>query len=105
MLVLTDKQLVQSMNVSEQTPLLRITSLSYSDNGEFLNYSVMPASIRWTTICGVSTRKIRYTLNSHCLCINIYQNITRLTRHRLVQLILNSKASLEMRMSLFFDDF
>ena len=25
----------------EQTPLLRITSLSYSDSGEFLNYSVM----------------------------------------------------------------
>lgn len=29
------------MNVPEQTPLLRITSLSYSDSGEFLNYSVM----------------------------------------------------------------
>lgn len=39
--VLADKQLARSMNVPEQTPLLRITSLSYSDSGEFLNYSVM----------------------------------------------------------------
>ncbi|MCS2157682.1 GntR family transcriptional regulator [Scandinavium sp. H11S7] len=39
--VLADKQLAQQMNVAEQTPLLRITSLSYSDSGEFLNYSVM----------------------------------------------------------------
>lgn len=39
--VLADKQLAKSMNVPEQTPLLRITSLSYSDSGEFLNYSVM----------------------------------------------------------------
>ncbi|ELY5816282.1 GntR family transcriptional regulator [Cronobacter turicensis] len=39
--VLADKQLAAMMNVQEQTPLLRITSLSYSDNGEFLNYSVM----------------------------------------------------------------
>ncbi|WP_270455381.1 GntR family transcriptional regulator [Klebsiella quasipneumoniae] len=39
--VLADKQLARSMNVQEQTPLLRITSLSYSDSGEFLNYSVM----------------------------------------------------------------
>ncbi|GHD97323.1 GntR family transcriptional regulator [Pseudocitrobacter faecalis] len=39
--VLADRQLAQSMNVPEQTPLLRITSLSYSDSGEFLNYSVM----------------------------------------------------------------
>ncbi|AYW57115.1 GntR family transcriptional regulator [Raoultella ornithinolytica] len=39
--VLVDKQLARSMNVPEQTPLLRITSLSYSDSGEFLNYSVM----------------------------------------------------------------
>ncbi|EOV8482546.1 GntR family transcriptional regulator [Klebsiella aerogenes] len=39
--VLADKQLAHSMNVPEQTPLLRITSLSYSDSGEFLNYSVM----------------------------------------------------------------
>ena len=39
--VLADKQLAQSMNIPEQTPLLRITSLSYSDSGEFLNYSVM----------------------------------------------------------------
>ncbi|WP_330986007.1 MULTISPECIES: GntR family transcriptional regulator [Enterobacterales] len=39
--VLADKQLAVSMNVAEHTPLLRITSLSYSDSGEFLNYSVM----------------------------------------------------------------
>ena len=39
--VLADKQLAGYMNVPEQTPLLRITSLSYSDSGEFLNYSVM----------------------------------------------------------------
>ena len=39
--VLADKQLARSMNVPEQTPLLRITSLSYSDSGELLNYSVM----------------------------------------------------------------
>jgi GntR family glv operon transcriptional regulator len=40
--VLADKQLARSMNVPEQTPLLRITSLSYSDSGEFLNYSDVP---------------------------------------------------------------
>ena len=39
--VLADKQLAQYLNLPEQTPLLRITSLSYSDSGEFLNYSVM----------------------------------------------------------------
>ncbi|ARD58383.1 GntR family transcriptional regulator [Kosakonia radicincitans DSM 16656] len=39
--VLADKQVASLLNVAEQTPLLRITSLSYSDSGEFLNYSVM----------------------------------------------------------------
>ena len=39
--VLADKTLAKRLNVAEQTPLLRITSLSYSDSGEFLNYSVM----------------------------------------------------------------
>ena len=39
--VLADKQLAHYLNVPEQTPLLRITSLSYSDSGEVLNYSVM----------------------------------------------------------------
>lgn len=39
--VLADKQLAQTLNIPEQTPLLRITSLSYNDSGEFLNYSVM----------------------------------------------------------------
>ncbi len=56
--MLADKQLARSMNVPEQTPLLRITSLSYSDSGEFLNYSVMfrnASEYEWTTICGAST--------------------------------------------------
>ncbi len=39
--VLADKQLANYLNLPEHTPLLRITSLSYSDSGEFLNYSVM----------------------------------------------------------------
>ena len=39
--MLADKQLAGYLNLPEQTPLLRITSLSYSDSGEFLNYSVM----------------------------------------------------------------
>ena len=39
--MLADKSLGGYLNVPEQTPLLRITSLSYSDSGEFLNYSVM----------------------------------------------------------------
>lgn len=39
--VLADKQVASLLSVAEQTPLLRITSLSYNDSGEFLNYSVM----------------------------------------------------------------
>ncbi|PLR31334.1 GntR family transcriptional regulator [Chimaeribacter coloradensis] len=39
--ILADKQLAGFINVPENTPLLRITSLSYSDSGVFLNYSVM----------------------------------------------------------------
>lgn len=39
--VLADKQLALQMNVPPQTPLLRITSLCYSNSGEYLNYSVM----------------------------------------------------------------
>jgi len=39
--VLADKQLASYLSIPEHTPLLRITSLSYSDSGEFLNYSVM----------------------------------------------------------------
>lgn len=39
--VLADTQLAKAINVPAQTPLLCITSLSYSDSGEFLNYSVM----------------------------------------------------------------
>ncbi|STS79001.1 HTH-type transcriptional regulator YidP [Klebsiella pneumoniae] len=60
--VLADKQLARSMNVPEQTPLLRITSLSYSDSGEFLTIrscSATPASIRWTITCAASRRKAR----------------------------------------------
>lgn len=55
--VLADKTLAGYMNLPEQTPLLRITSLSYSDSGEFLNYSVMfrnTSDYGWTTICGAS---------------------------------------------------
>ncbi|WP_039054868.1 GntR family transcriptional regulator [Enterobacter sp. Bisph1] len=44
--VLADKQLAQTLNIQEQTPLLRITSLSYNDSGEFLNYSVMYRNTR-----------------------------------------------------------
>ncbi|MDU2937860.1 GntR family transcriptional regulator [Superficieibacter sp. BNK-5] len=39
--VLADRKMAQLMLVEESTPLLRITSLSYSDSGEFLNYSIM----------------------------------------------------------------
>lgn len=39
--VLADRSLARQMKVAEHTPLLRITSLSYSESGEFLNYSVM----------------------------------------------------------------
>ncbi|XNM48066.1 UTRA domain-containing protein [Escherichia coli] len=39
--VLADRLLARQMKVAEHTPLLRITWLSYSESGEFLNYSVM----------------------------------------------------------------
>lgn len=39
--VLADKQLAHAMKIPEHTPLLRITTLSYSNHGDFLNYSVM----------------------------------------------------------------
>ncbi|MGS3016553.1 GntR family transcriptional regulator, partial [Escherichia coli] len=39
--VLADRLLVWKMKVAEHTPLLRITSWSYSESGELLNYSVM----------------------------------------------------------------
>lgn len=58
--VLADRLLARQMKVAEHTPLLRITSLSYSESGEFLNYSVMfrnAKRIRWSTIYGGSTRK------------------------------------------------
>lgn len=29
------------LNINELTPILRITSLSYSDKGDFINYSMM----------------------------------------------------------------
>ena len=38
--VLADKQLARSMNVPEQTPLLRITSLSYSDSGVIMRRNI-----------------------------------------------------------------
>ncbi len=56
--VLADKQLATVLNIEEHTPLLRITSLSYSDSGEFLNYSVMfrnTRDYRWITTYGAST--------------------------------------------------
>ncbi|VXC94371.1 MULTISPECIES: GntR family transcriptional regulator [Serratia] len=39
--VLADKKMATLLNIEQQTPILRITSLSYSDDGQFLNYSVM----------------------------------------------------------------
>lgn len=39
--VLADAKTAKLLNIAEATPILRITSLSYSDSGEFLNYSVM----------------------------------------------------------------
>lgn len=39
--VLADKKMAALLNIEQQTPILRITSLSYSDEGQFLNYSVM----------------------------------------------------------------
>ncbi|WP_058910690.1 GntR family transcriptional regulator [Entomohabitans teleogrylli] len=39
--VLADRQTAAILNIAEGTPILRITSLSYSDEGVFLNYSVM----------------------------------------------------------------
>jgi len=39
--VLADRQMAKLLNIDELTPILRITSLSYSDSGEYVNYSVM----------------------------------------------------------------
>lgn len=39
--VLADKKMAALLNIELLTPILRITSLSYSDDGQFLNYSVM----------------------------------------------------------------
>lgn len=39
--VLADKNMAKLLYIKELTPILRITSLSYSDSGEFVNYSVM----------------------------------------------------------------
>lgn len=39
--VLADKKMAKLLNINELTPILRITSLSYSDSGDFVNYSVM----------------------------------------------------------------
>lgn len=39
--VLADRKMAALLNIEQQTPILRITSLSYSDDGQFLNYSVM----------------------------------------------------------------
>jgi GntR family glv operon transcriptional regulator len=39
--VLADRQMAKLLNINELTPILRITSLSYSDSGDYVNYSVM----------------------------------------------------------------
>lgn len=39
--VLADRKMAKLLNIDELTPILRITSLSYSDSGNFVNYSVM----------------------------------------------------------------
>ncbi|MGB7803514.1 GntR family transcriptional regulator [Buttiauxella sp.] len=39
--VLADRQMAKLLNIDELTPILRITSLSYSDSGDYVNYSVM----------------------------------------------------------------
>ncbi len=39
--VLADRKMAKLLNINELTPILRITSLSYSDSGDFINYSVM----------------------------------------------------------------
>lgn len=39
--VLADKKMAKLLNINELTPILRITSLSYSDKGDFINYSMM----------------------------------------------------------------
>lgn len=39
--VLADGEMSRLLKVARDTPLLRITSLSYSDSGVFLNYSIM----------------------------------------------------------------
>lgn len=39
--VLADKHQATFLNIPELTPILRITSLSYSDSGVFMNYSIM----------------------------------------------------------------
>jgi GntR family glv operon transcriptional regulator len=39
--VLADKKMAKLLNIDELTPILRITSLSYSDSGDYVNYSVM----------------------------------------------------------------
>lgn len=39
--VLADRKMAKLMNIDELTPILRITSLSYSDSGDYVNYSVM----------------------------------------------------------------
>lgn len=60
--VLADKQLARSMNVPEQTPLLRITPFPTATAASFLTIrscSATPASIRWTTICAASRRTAR----------------------------------------------
>lgn len=39
--VLADKKIAMLLNIDELTPILRISSLSYNDSGDYVNYSVM----------------------------------------------------------------
>lgn len=39
--VLADKKIATLLNIDELTPILRISSLSYNDSGDYVNYSVM----------------------------------------------------------------
>ncbi|KAA8994936.1 GntR family transcriptional regulator [Affinibrenneria salicis] len=44
--VLADENMAKMLNIEPETPILRITSLVYSDSGEFVNYSVMHRNAR-----------------------------------------------------------
>ncbi len=39
--VLADRRMAELLHIEQGAPILRLTSLSYGENGEFLNYSIM----------------------------------------------------------------